>query len=260
HVMAMGPDMMGGGMGPMPVDGGLSPGAPAPMAPATPPAPSATPDAQQNSGIIRTPPDIPESRRQGVAKLVNEVQLDKAHWQKDFGEMEAEMNFARGWQWIDQQGWEDERYIANIVQRHINQRVSALYAKNPTFVCKRKKRLDFQIWDGTPQMLQMAMQTMQQAATMAVDPAAGAQGMQMVASNPQVAQQAFQAVQQAQSVLQDVQQGLAKKKMFQGVADTLEIVFDYYVGEQALPFKTEMKQMVRRANTCGLAFIKLGFQ
>src|SRR5882672_2980070 len=233
-----------------------TPGAlPTPATPATPEV-GLNPQGEQ-SKIVRTPPDIPESRRQGVAKLVQQVQLDKAHWKADFEQMREDMNFARGWQWIDQESWHDDRYIANIVQRHINQRVSALYAKNPTFICRRKKRLDFKVWDGSQQQLQMAMQAQQMGAQMQANPEAAAVAAQQ---NPAQVPQAFQAMQQAQAVLMDVQQGLAKRKLFQGLAETLEIVFDYYVGEQSLPFKAEMKQMVRRANTCGVSYVKLGFQ
>ena len=97
------------------------------------------------SAIQRTPPDIPESRRLGVAALLNEVTLDKAHWKNDFEQMRKDMDFARGWQWPDQTGWDDERYIANIVQRHVNQRVSALYAKNPTFTASRREPRHLQV-------------------------------------------------------------------------------------------------------------------
>lgn len=247
--MAIGPQdpsMMPASSGPPP--DGMTP----PSLPVT--APPGVPGQPQETGIQRNPPDIPDSRRNAVSKLVQEINLDKAHWKSDFDQMRGDMNFARGWQWPDQTGWVDERYIANLVQRHINQRVSALYAKNPTFVCRRKKRRDFKMWDGTPQQLQQASQAMQ--APQMVDQAAQGNPVAAQAAMPQ----AMQAVNMAQGLMADVQQGLNKRKMYQNVAETLEIVFDYYVGEQAISFKSEMKQMVRRAITAGVAFVKEGFQ
>src|SRR5690606_6345815 len=51
-----------------------------------------------------------------------------------------------------------KKYVANIAQRHVAQRVSALYAKNPTAIAERRKRRNFQIWDENPQSIMQAMQ------------------------------------------------------------------------------------------------------
>lgn len=214
------------------------------------------------SQIQREAPDIAESRRLGVAKLLQEVQLDKAHWKADFDQMRTDNNFARGWQWPDQSSWEDERYIANIVQRHVNQRVSALYAKNPTFTAKRRDRMDFKIWDGNAQSLQMAMGAVKAAQMQAQQMTAAANDPTGATPMPPPQQQALIAAgtQQAQALIQDVQQGIQKRKLYDNVAQTLEIVWAYYVGEQSVPFKSQMKQMVRRAISCGVAYVKLGFQ
>lgn len=237
--------------------GGMMPGAPAPdqsgMAPALAPTDINGPiDAR--SKVQRTPPDVPEERRQGVAKLMQEVKLDKAHYESDFKQMRADMDFARGWQWPDQQGWEDDRYTANIVQRHVNQRVSALYAKNPTFVARRKPRMDFAVWDENPQSAMLALQTVQQGA--AIAQAGGA----APGAPPTMAPQQVQATQQAVATLADIQQGMAQRRMYENLSRTLEIVFTYYTDEQVQPFKYQMKQVVRRAITCGIAYSKLGYQ
>jgi len=246
----------------MPPGGGMPPGG-APM----PPDPRGGGDQsisgeqaaqpQEKSAILREPPDIPEYRRLGVAALLKEIQLDKAYWEPDFAQMREDMNFARGWQWPDQAGWDDERYQANLVQRHVNQRVSALYAKNPTFIAERRKRMDYKIWDGSSQSLKAAMATTQQAQMMqqqaeTVPGAAEAMAPQM----PMLQE----AMQQASALMADVQQGTTKRKMYENVGRTLEIVWNYYVDEQAVPFKPQMKQMVRRAITCGVSYVKLGFQ
>jgi|SRR5882672_449404 len=250
--MAIGPEMPMSGAMPMP------PGDMAPLPDASGMSPALTPDAAApidgRSKVQREPPDIPESRRQGVAKLMQEVKLDKAHFEADFKQMRVDMDFARGWQWPDQQGWSDDRYTANIVQRHVNQRVSALYAKNPTFVARRKKRLDFAVWDENPQSAMLAMQTVQQGAAVA------ATGGAAPGAPPMMAPQQVQATQQAVQTLADIQQGMSQRKMYENLARTLEIVFTYYTDEQVQPFKYQMKQAVRRAITCGVSYAKIGFQ
>src|SRR3546814_11937235 len=76
----------------------------------------------------------------------------------------------------------EERYLANLVQRHINQTVAALYAKNPKAVARRKPRMEFRISDGKPESLMAAMQALQDAAVTGLPPAPG------VAELPQDAQ------------------------------------------------------------------------
>src|SRR5262245_18639758 len=173
---------------------------PGPLGLGVPSGPPALPDPTAVVGamrptaskIQRVPPDVPESRKAAVSKLLSEVKMDEAHWGPDFKQMREDANFARGWQWPDQTTWDDNRYIANITQRHINQRVAALYAKDPTFVCRRRPRLDFQVWDGNPQSIMQAQQTMVVAQQVAMaDPAA------VVTAMPQQ----MQAVQQAQALL-----------------------------------------------------------
>lgn len=59
--------------------------------------------------------------------------------------------------------WGEENYTANFAGRHVKQKTSALYAKNPKAVAKRVERMDYAVWDENPQSLSMAMQIMQQA-------------------------------------------------------------------------------------------------
>src|SRR3546814_4004766 len=92
-----------------------------------------------------------------------------------------------------------ERYLANLVQLHINQTVAALYAKNPKAVARRKPRMEFRIWDGKPESLMAAMQALQEAAVTGIPPAPG-----------------------VAELLQDAQDGVSRRLMLQKVADTLE--------------------------------------
>lgn len=123
-----------------------------------------------------------------------------------------------------------QKYVVPIINRHINQAVAQLYAKNPTAVARRRKKLLYQNWDGRPDSLEIAAQ-----AAMMGDPVAGA-------------------------VVKEVQAGEQYKLMTDRLARTIEILWDYYTGEQSQNFKQHLKAMVRRTKVCKVAYVKLGFQ
>lgn len=125
-----------------------------------------------------------------------------------------------------------KKYVANIVQRHVQQRVSALYAKNPQASYQRRKRRDFKVWDEKPQSIQQAMLVLQSGI---MDP-------------------------NALMLIQDVQQGMQRRQMIDGLGDTLVKLFQYYMDEQTPAFKLLMKQCVRRAVVTGVGYLKLDFQ
>lgn len=208
------------------------------FAPGTNPEDPPVPD--QGSGVQRKEPEISESRRKLVANWTTEIKADKAHWKKAFEQIREDQDFARGRQWSKQ--WDDERYVANITLRHIQQRVAALYARNPRAVAKRRTRMMNTVWDGTLSGVMMAMQQLQQASMvsgMQVDPA---------------------AVQMPMQVLQEAKQAVEYKAMTDKFSRTLELLYDYNLDEQAHSFKAMMKLVVRRAVTGGVGYVKLGFQ
>lgn len=187
------------------------------------------------------------------AKLVKETIADikarKKHFEKAFKRMKADMEFAkRG----ADKTWPDGNYIVNIAQRHVQQRVSSLYAKNPTAVAKRRKTVDYKVWDGNAQSLQQAQQIM----TMLQSPEA----MAMAAANPEAAMQMMPQVQQAMALIQDVQESQQRIMMLNKLGQTLEALFHYYTHEGTPNFKLQMKQLVRRVVTCGVGYVELGFQ
>lgn len=178
----------------------------------------------------------PSAARQAQVKVwVERVRQDKAKWDYAFKRMRRDMAFARGKQW-EGQTEQDDRYVANLTHRHIAQRVAALYAKNPTAVSKRRHTMDFEVWDGDPQKVVMAQQVLQ---------------------DPRM--QGTQAQMAAVELIQDVQQGTMRRKQLDTIAKTLEIAYEYEIGEQLPPFKTGMKQAVRRTVTTGVSYLKLGY-
>lgn len=162
----------------------------------------------------------------------------KRKFEKDFKRMKENMEFAAGIQRHGQENIESSQYTANFVNKEINQKVAALYAKEPKAIAKRRPRLDFEIWDGSVEKLQAASMVMAQtAATGMVTP----------------------AVPQAQALLQDVQAGKQRQEMISRVCDTMEILYQYECDTQSPDFKYQMKQLVRRTAINGVGYVRLNF-
>jgi hypothetical protein len=64
----------------------------------------------------------------------------------------------------------------------------------------------------------------------------------------------------AMSVLMDAQKVLVANQTLDKIAKTLELLYAHEVDEQTLPFKVQMKAMIRRALTTGVGYVKLGYQ
>lgn len=202
------------------------------------------------------PSEIDVKRRALVTSWASRVRAAKGHWSGVYDKMREDMRLAKTGRTKD---WPDDSYTANIIQRHINQKTATLYAKNPRCEAKRRERLESTVWDGTPEALQLAFQTIQQAAAAAApQPAAmGHNGGPPMAPPAPVDPNALA---QAQAVLQDAQKVMAHKKMMAKVGKTLEILFHYFMDEQQPSFKKQAKQLVRRTITTGVGYVQLGFQ
>lgn len=139
--------------------------------------------------------------------------------------------------WVGKDDDENGRYVVPIVKRHINQSVAQLYAKNPKSYAERKQRRMGQIWDGKLSTLQEATQQIQAATQIGA------------ASDPTY----VALLEDAASVQQYI-------KMMDGLADTLNILHDYYINEQSAGYKQQFKALVRRAKVNGVAYVTLGYQ
>jgi hypothetical protein len=67
-------------------------------------------------------------------------------------------------------------------------------------------------------------------------------------------------VMEAQAVIADAQSVKQQLTILNKIARTLEILYEYEVSEQQQSFKSMMKMTVRRAATCGVGWVRLGFQ
>ena len=173
-----------------------------------------------------------------VKQWLKRIKDDIEYFKPDFKRMRDNMEFAAGLQWAAQSTIEDERYTANFVNREVNQKVASLYARDPKAIARRRKRLCYQMWDGT-------VETMQ-AAHMAVAQAAATGQM-----TPQVLQ--------AQALIKDIDQGRMWNKVVDKVCTTMEYLYQYECDTQSPDFKYQMKQLVRRVVTCGVGYVRLNF-
>ncbi len=219
----------------------------------------ATTDAQV-SGVRRELGEVSEDRKSLLGEISADVTASRKFWKDDFERMRKDQDFLLGLQYHGQTSIDnDERYMANIVQRHVQQRTAAVYAKNPTVVARRKQMLDFVLWDENPLTAQMAMQAMSLAGKIATgaqggDPQAQAQAT-AAAANP-VAMEELVA---ARALLADIQKGMQRRAASGRISKTMELYFKNKVlAQQAPPFKASMKQLVRRTMAAGVGYIKLG--
>lgn len=196
--------------------------------------------------------DVPEDRKKLVKEILDCIATAKDFHKKAFQRMREDIKFARNP--LPPGASEDDYYCANLVQRHVQQRTAALYAKNPRASAKRRERLYYQLWDGSAESLMQAQATVAafQQAVMAAGLDANGVPMGMGMLPPEV--------EQAQALLAEVDQAETQKQIAERLGKTLEILFHHSLTEQVPPFKTNAKQLVRRVIETGVGYVKLGFQ
>lgn len=188
--------------------------------------------SDEKSGIKRgeSASVVPPERRKLVEKWCSEVRADKKYFELVWKRMREDMEYAR--LGADKKWVANDNYTVPIINRFINQAVSVLYAKNPKAVAKRKPKLLYSVWDGTMASAQSALQLLQ----MGQDPTG-----------------------QAQQILAEVNQARTYDQMMDKTGRTLEILFEYFTGEDFPDFKKRLKATVRRAKTTAIGFCEISF-
>jgi hypothetical protein len=181
--------------------------------------------------ISREQPNPEASRAALVKSWQDRVLRAKAFWRPAFERMREDQKFAAGYQWPGQTE-NDDRYVANVILRHIQQRVAVVYGKNPKVIARRRERLQSSVWDGSIPTIQAALQRIAMGQVMPDDV----------------------------MLLSEAQRVMAERKMLDNVGKTLELVYNYNIDEQVHPFKPAMKNMVRRTLTTGVGYVKVGYQ
>lgn len=154
----------------------------------------------------------------------------KKHWAADFARIRKNMEFCAGYQWLGQKEMDDDRYVANMTLRTVNQKVSSLYARDPKAIARRRKRLDYQIWDGKVETIQQAI--------------IGAQQGDMA----------------SMALIMDYTEGRRQRDMVDRIGRTLEIIYQYMCDVAQPGFKRQMKGLVRRVATTGVGYVRLNFE
>lgn len=192
------------------------------------------PDApvDEKSGVKRdeSVQNVPPERRQLVEKWCSEIRADKRYYDLVWKRMRNAMEYAR--LGADKKWVANDKYTVPIINRFINQAVSVLYAKNPKAVAKRKPKLMNTVWDGTAASAQSAMQLVQ---------------MQQDTDGS------------AAQILTEVNQARTYDLMLDKTARTLEILFEYYTGEDFPDFKKRLKATVRRTKTTAVGYCEINF-
>lgn len=180
--------------------------------------------------------DAPEATQAHVRRLQAQLRAARKKHAGAFRRMREDQRFASGEQWPGQSE-DDILYRANIVQQHVQKKVAALYAKNPTVLYQRRPRLDFQVWDENPQTLARALARMEEAVATGQMP------------DPE-----------SVMLYMDVQKGTERRRMIGRIGRTLQVLVGHSFQEQEADFKSELKMLVKRVLTTGVGYYKIGFQ
>ncbi len=197
------------------------------------------------------PPQVDEAEKTAVAEWTKKIRDAKKHHEKAFKRMRTCQEIATKGHDKD---WPESNYVVPVLKRHINVSVAALYARNPTATAKRKKKVQFRLWDGNFASLQQAMQQAQGSPgspPMAPTPEnpQGSPGSPPVPPDPNAA-----------ALVQEVLQVHQLNVQMDRAGKTLEALFEYYMNEQDAGYKQQLKAAVRRVKVCSVGWIKLGFQ
>jgi len=186
--------------------------------------PNYNPDSSSDSAS-------PETQNE-VKTWLKKIQRAKDKWKDRYDEMRDNMDFVGGFQWPTQTKLHDDRYINNITLRLVNQKVSTLYAKNPTVTVERRPRMNYQIWDGR-------------------DLSEVADALEMLQSgNPM-------GVLPAMALIQDIEEGRMREKVEDRIAETLQKSLQWQIDNHNPDFKEQMKQLVRRVVICKVGYVKV---
>ena len=107
-------------------------------------------------------PEPTQRRKALVSQWLAKVKAAKQFHEKAFKTMRRDMDATLNG--YDDTKWSGDNYVANILQRHVQQRTAALYAKNPKSVAKRRNRMNYEFWDGEADTLAQAFMASEGAA------------------------------------------------------------------------------------------------
>lgn len=170
-----------------------------------------------------------------ISNWQKRITAAKEYFKKDFERMEKNEKFAEGCQWPDPDPI-DQPYVANITQKHILSSTASLYARNPRAVAKRRKTLDFQVWDERAESIINAVAEVDAAAQAGMEP------------SPNTVR-----------LLSDYNAGMERREMIEKIGRAQEIIWHYSIDEQIPTFKESCKDLVTAVVTKGVGYVKVGY-
>ena len=176
-----------------------------------------------------------------IKQICEDIRGRRDHWKKPFDQWRKCQAFVRKGA---EAGWSGA--TINIVQRYVRDRVANLYAKEPTTLWKRRKRMDFAVWDGQMSSLKAARDTMS-----AVGGALAAQGY------PEPSEE---QVEHATQVIQDFAAGMSLRARVAKMGETASIAYDFYRDQQTGGEMKPFKAMIRRGIVSAVGYVKPGFE
>lgn len=189
---------------------------------------------------------VDDATQASVKNWCAKITAARKYWEdKTFKEMRENMQLARDGApkaWVD-----GDAYVVPIINRHINQSVSQLYARNPKILAKRKQRMMHTVWDGKMKSLIESSQSVMGATQAAVG--ATSVGMQPMPPDPN-----------AVAILEDAMKVQQYNDLMDRICETLTLVQNHYLNEKASQYKQQLKSLVRRTKVCSVGYVKLGFQ
>lgn len=189
---------------------------------------------------------VDQATQNSVKDWCSKIGAARKYWEdKAFKTMRENMQLARegaAKDWVTA-----EAYVVPIINRHINQSVSQLYARNPKILAKRKPRMMHTVWDGKMKSLQEAAMAVQG-------------GMQVAQGAASAGAEAPPVDPNALMILEDAMQVQKYNDLMDRIAETLTHVQNHYLNEKASQYKQQLKALVRRTKVCSVGYVKLGFQ
>ncbi len=198
------------------------------------------------------------------SKWLEKVQKTYQHYTPDFEIMKKDrVLFERGvdpkWFNVEEnQEAKSDYYSVNLIGRHIKQAVSSLYARDPVPLIKMRDRINYVLWDGTESHYINSKKTVAefQAFQAEQQQAALQQGI-----DPSLAViETPQEVMLANEVIAEYYQLKAQDSQYERLGKTLTCLMNYYITEENVTFKADMKSLITRAKINSVGYCKVGFR
>lgn len=192
--------------------------------------------AQNENNDAVSQPTVDPSRAALVKQWLAKIEDAEKYYRPIFEQMRNNQRIAtRG----DTKKWVENtnNYVVPVLNRHINMAVSQLFARAPQAEWELRQRREYAIWDGD-----------MQSATEALDAVMGSLTTGIPADPNHLA------------ILQDIADAEESRKVYEALGETLTILYGYFMDEQDMDYRQQIKALIRRVKVCKVGYVTLDFQ